>query len=112
MISVLQAWTERQHGEVDFYLTKFLTVDGYFRYMLKKCHKVATEECLYCPGVKDTAEHTFFGCVRYSEGRPPFLDCRPESVVPEMLWSPENWDKVAEYGRTTLLAKKEEGFLA
>ena len=29
-----------------------------------------------------------------------------------MLRSPENWDKVAEYVRATLLAKKEEGFLS
>ena len=36
---------------------------------------------------------------------------RPETEVPEMLRSPENWDKVAEYVRATLLAKKEEGFL-
>ena len=97
---------------MDYYLTQFLTGDGYFRYMLKKWHKVATEQCLHCSGEKDTAEHTFFGCVRYVEGRPPFPIWRPETVVPEMLRIPENWDKVAEYVRATLLAKKEEGFLS
>ena len=70
---------------------------------------MATGQCLHCLGVNDTAEHTFFGCVRYSEGHPPFPDWRPWTVVPEMLRSLENWDKVALYGRTTLLAKKEEG---
>ena len=60
----------------------------------------------------DTVEHTFFGCVRYSEWRPPFPIWKPEEVVPEMLWSPENCDKVAEYVRATQLAKKEEGFLS
>ena len=79
--------------------------------MLKKWHKVATEQCLHCPGVVDTAEHTFFGCVRYVKGRPPFPIWRPETVVPEMLQSPESWDNVAEYVRATLLVKKEEGFL-
>ena len=78
--------------------------------MLKKWHKLALEQCLHCPGVNDTAEQTFFGCVHYVEGRPPFPIWRPVAVVPEMLWSPENWDKVAEYVRATLLAKKEEGF--
>ena len=53
------------------------------------------------PGVKDTVEHTFFGM------RPPFPIWRSETVAPEMLRSPENWDKVAEYVRATLLAKKE-----
>ena len=48
--------------------------------------------------------------MRYSEGRPQFPIWRPEKVVPEMVWSPENWYKVAEYVRATLLAKKEEGF--
>ena len=46
MISDLQAWTERQHGEVDYYFTRFLTGYGYFRYMLKKWHKLATGQCL------------------------------------------------------------------
>ena len=64
---------------------------------------MATKQCLHCLGVNDTVEYTFFGCVRYS-------DWRPEIVVPEMLRSPENWDKVAEYVMATLLTKKEEGF--
>ena len=66
---------------------------------------------MHCPGIDVTVQHTYFGFVLYSEGRPPFPIWRPETVVPEMLWSPENWDKVAEYVRATLLAKKEEGFL-
>ena len=67
---------------------------------------------MHCPGEDDTVENTFFGCVRYSKGRPPFPIWRPEEVVQEMLRSPENWYKVAEYVRATLLAKKEEGFLS
>ena len=62
------AGMERQHGEVDFYLTQFLTGHGYFRGLLKEWKKVATRQCLHCPGEKDTVEHTFLGCVRYSEG--------------------------------------------
>ena len=112
LISDLQAWTEQQHGEVDFYLTQFLAGHGYFCDMLKNWHKGASKQCLNFPGENDTVEHTFFGCVRYSEGRPLFPIWRPEGVVPEMLRSPQNWDKVAEYARATLLAKKEEGFLS
>ena len=41
-------------------------------------------------------------------GRASFPNWRLEKVVPEMLRSPENWDKVAEY----VLAKKKEGFLS
>ena len=72
---------------------------------------MATGQCLHCPGVKDTVEHTFFGCERYSEGCPPFLIWRLEEVAPEVLRSPENWGKVEEYAMATLLAKKEEDFL-
>ena len=68
---------------------------------------MAAKQCLHCLGVNDTVEHTFFGCVHYSEGRPPFPIWRPEKVVLEMLRSPENWDKVVEYARATLLAKKD-----
>ena len=56
LIPDLRAWTERQHGEVDYYLTQFLTGHGYFRGLLKEWQKVATGQCLHCPGVKDSAE--------------------------------------------------------
>ena len=74
--------------------------------------KVATKQCLHCPGKYDAVEHTSFGCVCYSKGPGAFPIWRPEEVVPEMLRSPENWDKVAEYVRATLLVKMEEGFLS
>ena len=42
LIPDLRAWTERQHREVDYYLTQFLTGHGYFRGLLKEWKKVAT----------------------------------------------------------------------
>ncbi|KAH0558423.1 hypothetical protein KQX54_000103, partial [Cotesia glomerata] len=36
--------------------------------------------CVYCPGVADTAEHTFFDCQRWSEIR---LRWREEKEVPQ-----------------------------
>lgn len=112
LIIDLEGWMNRDHGEVDFYLTQFLTGHGYFRDMLFKWRKVASPECLHCPGEPDTAEHTFFGCPHFAEGRPPFNEWRPEGVIPEMLRSTTNWYSVAEYVRATLVKKKEEDFLS
>ena len=67
LIPDLRAWMERQHGEVDFYLTQFLTGHGYFRGLLKEWLKVATGQCLRCSGEKDTVKHTYFGCARPSQ---------------------------------------------
>ena len=111
LIIDLESWMNRDHGEVDFYLTQFLTGHGYFRDMLFKWRRVASPECLHCPGEPDTAEHTFFRCPHFTEGRPPFDEWRPEGVVPEMLRSAANWYSVAGYVRVTLIRKKEEGFL-
>ena len=109
LIPDLQAWKGRQHGEVDFYLTQFLTNLGYFHDLLKELQKVATKQCLHCPDVNDTVEHAFFGCVCYSKGHPPYQIWKPEKLVPKMLRSPENWDKVAEYVRATFIAENGGG---
>ena len=69
---------------------KLLTVHGYFHLLLKESLKVATGHCKHCDGEKDTVEHTYFRCVRYSEGHPPFPNWKPEKLVPERLWSSEN----------------------
>ncbi|KAH0551928.1 hypothetical protein KQX54_003105 [Cotesia glomerata] len=58
--------------------------------------------CVYCPGVADTAEHTFFDCQRWSEIRLRWREekevpQRPEDVVPWMLTSTDNWTAMTGY---------------
>ena len=112
LIPNVQEWMGRTHGEVDFYLTQFLTGHGYFRKKLSEWGKVNNAWCIHCgPGVVDDVLHTFFECRQYREGRPPLNPWRPENVVREMLRSAENWYSVAEYVRATLISKREDGFL-
>ncbi|XP_046688647.1 uncharacterized protein LOC124374485 [Homalodisca vitripennis] len=57
---MVQLWVKRRHGEVDYYLTQFLTGHGYFQSYLFLMRKTGSPDCIYCPGVPDDAEHTFF----------------------------------------------------
>jgi len=111
LIPNIQEWIGRAHGEMDFYLTQFLTGHGYFRERLAGWKKVADPWCRHCVRTVDSVEHTFFECAHYAEGRPPFREWRPETVVQKMLHSTENWYSVAKYVRTTLMKKRDDGFL-
>ena len=48
LIHDITKWLGREYGEVNFYLTQFLTGHGYFRYYLFKLGNVSTPECKYC----------------------------------------------------------------
>ena len=69
LIQDIMRWLGREHEEVNFYLTQFLTGHGYFRYYLNKLCKVNTPRCKYCGYEKDDAEHTFFACSRWADER-------------------------------------------
>ena len=53
LIPRLSAWVDRQHGEVDCYLTQFLTGHGLFRAYLHKIGKVSIPSCVYCGAAND-----------------------------------------------------------
>ena len=64
LIHDITKWLGREYGEVNFYLTQFLTGHGYFRYYLFKLGNVSTPECKYCGHDSDDAEPTFFAYSR------------------------------------------------
>ena len=61
LIKDVRLWKEGT-GEVNFYLTQFLSGHGYFRQYLHRMEKVATPSCRYCGHDRDDAEHTFYEC--------------------------------------------------
>ena len=69
LIQQVQPWVNRRYGEVDFYLTQFPTGHSFFRSYLSKMVKAMSPDCIYCPGIPDDVEHTFFHCQRWERPR-------------------------------------------
>ena len=65
----MSPWIERGFGEVNCYLTQFLTGYGYFKYYLYKMNRVRTPDCANYGLDKDDAEYTFFVCTRWTTDR-------------------------------------------
>jgi len=67
LISKIQPWVKRVHGEVNYHLTQFITGHGSFgEYPCRFRHR-ATNECQLCGVSPDTPEHASFRmrCVVY-----------------------------------------------
>ena len=55
----LGPWMELNHGEVNFYLTQFLTARAYFSACLYWMGNVILPQCRYCRVETDDVLHTF-----------------------------------------------------
>ena len=110
LVGDLRPWFSRVHGEADFYLTQLLSGHGCFRSYLHKIGKARSQDCLFCPGKKDDACHTFFACGRWERQRADLHakvgEITPESLISEMLSSYDKWSCVAHYARAILVVKK------
>lgn len=115
LIADLQTWLNRPHGEVDFYLTQFLTGHGYFREYLHRMGRVDSPFCHYCGNVEDNVYHTFFTCEHFLISRrmleERYGDITPNNIVGVMISSAEKWEAVARYVKFVLRCKREDGCL-
>lgn len=111
LIPHLEPWLERQHGELDFWVTQALSGHGCFRHYLCGKHRAATPDCPYC-GSEDTAEHTIFACPRWFPERTACeVQIGPltvQDLVPTMLQSKTQWDTVAGFLRHIIVTKMSE----
>lgn len=115
LIPSIEEWSNREHGEVNFYLSQFLTGHGYFRKYLFGLKRVRNPLCKGCENAEDTAEHTFFECLRWTDLREQTEmttgTLTPENVVPKMLQNGAGWGAVATFVERVLRLKREEGHL-
>ncbi|KAF6212789.1 hypothetical protein GE061_010498 [Apolygus lucorum] len=131
LIHGVKEWTERVHGEVNYYLTQFLTGHGYFWSFLKKIGRTTDSRCLYCQqqrdritddeqqdqdGVaegleieEDDVYHTHM-CPRWERMRSSLIDevgeLQPETIVNKMMETKENWDAINTYVMAVLKEKE------
>ena len=112
LIKQVQPWLERRHGEVNYYLTQFLTGHGYFKSYLHRMGKTGSPDCTYCPGVPDDAEHTFFRCPRWERSRLEATQTlgvfSVDSVIIKIMEDEGNWDCLSQFVRGLLLTKKRD----
>ena len=116
LITDVRLWKERKFGEVDFYLTQFLSGHGYFRQYLCRAGKVTTPNCKFCGDERDDVEHTFYACPRWAADRERLetdagSPLTPDNTTTLMLKDRRTWDLIARHVSRTLKAKKAEGCL-
>lgn len=58
----VQPWVDRQHGEMDFYLTQFLCRNSFFKLFLCQMGKTIHRTAHRGLGTKDSMEHTLIRC--------------------------------------------------
>ena len=101
LIKQLAVWTDRKHGEINYFLTQFLTAHGLFRAYLYRMGKVDRPDCIFCKQELDDVNHTFFICDRWKEERQSLENVvgqiSPENIIEIMLESEHYWEKVATY---------------
>lgn len=68
-IPEVKAWQNRNHGEVNYYVTQILTGHGCFRAYLFKYNHKESPYCQNCKNVPDDAEHVVFHCPRFNVPR-------------------------------------------
>ena len=90
LIRQVDAWVNRDHGEVNYYLTQMISGHGCFRAYLHRFKHEVSSECSYCSGVSEDAEHVFFACPRFQTSRSNWESTvheklRPESLIKVML---------------------------
>lgn len=110
LIAQISPWINRRHGDINYYLTQFLSGHGLYCSYLFKIGKMANSECVYCPGKQDTPEHTFFDCDRWAIKKFQ-LEMRigqitPDNVISLMLTGEEAWAEICQYVESILRNKK------
>ena len=72
--------------------------------------KVVTPECVFCPGERDNAYHTFFDCDRWTTKKMALEaeigKITPDNIVEKILQSEEIWSVVTRYVEDVLRTKK------
>ena len=94
LIPNVSTWTNRKHGEVNFYLTQFLSGHGCFRKYLHRFGHASSPSCPACENVEETPEHVIFDCPRFADTRRGMPALRLDNIVVEMCREENTWNAV------------------
>lgn len=113
LISDLLPWCKRNHGEMSFHLTQFLSGHGCFGTYLHKIGKEPLPKCHHCDSPSDDAEHTMFHCVAWADMRKALAELVSlpsltiETAVPSMLSSAQAWQAWGRFASDVMKIKEE-----
>ncbi|KAJ8963205.1 hypothetical protein NQ318_018671 [Aromia moschata] len=112
LIPNVATWTNRKHGNVDYYLTQMLSGHGCFAAYLHKFALIESDICWYCQE-RDDAAHTFLHCIRWTRERTIVETAIGETLSTEnitntMIDSKEGWDVIAQMAKGIISKKEEE----
>lgn len=96
LLPTLTPWVTRKHGELNHYLTQFLSGHGCFGTYLFRFKIRNSESCDYC-GERDSPEHTVMHCMRWQVYREEAEEkigvaLAVDNIVGLMLESGENYE--------------------
>ena len=99
IIPHIRRWMERNHGELSYELTQFLSGHGGYRAYLYRFGHDESPWCPRCGNVAGNVEHVVFECPRFTAHRTrleAIADRRltPGNIVEFMLESTEAWNQV------------------
>ena len=99
LIPNVTLWASRKHGEINFYLTQFLSGHGCFRKYLHRFGHAGSPCCPECIDTEETPEHVIFYCPRFEAVRSEMVadsgaDITPDNVVGRMCRDENTWNAV------------------
>lgn len=102
LIKNIRPWMERQHGNVNYFLTQVLTNHGGFNSYLYRFKLKSHKTCDDCGAEDDNAEHTLFQCPVWYRLRNELnnrlnITISKENLIGEMLLSEERWKWCEEF---------------
>lgn len=109
LIPDVGVWLQREHGQLNYYLTQFLSGHGCFRSYLYKFGHDSSPFCQRCSDdVYEDPEHIFFICPLFVADRENLEQLIGSSICPQnivniMLSSLENWEYVCQFVKLVLL---------
>ena len=96
LIPRINIWLNRKHGEVNYYLTQFLSGHGGYRSYLYRFGLDTTPYCPHCPNREENPEHVVFHCPRFNQERreaEEVIGClNVQNIISVMLNKKEHWD--------------------
>jgi len=113
LIPNIALWMNRNHGEMDFYITQFFSGHGGFKAYL---YRFKLEEDPFCPSCLNESEdsiHIFFYCPRFNSGREELQSVFGEpptvaNLATQMCDTVEKWNAVCDLAKQILLTLRNE----
>jgi hypothetical protein len=112
LIPDIGKWYHREHGELTYELTQFITGHGAFREYLKRIGKRQSGACNLCDsGEGDNADRAIFHCRYFNTARERWKQLTDnriteDNIIDEMIESPDCWKACGEFIKLAVSTKE------